>query len=1083
MEIKSINQFQLGDCIGKGAFGSVYRALNLENGEVVAIKQLKLNKISKSELDVIMTEIDLLKKLKHPNIVKYYGFIKTKDFLNIILEYCENGSLQTIYKRFGQFPENLVAVYISQVLDGLLYLHEQGVIHRDIKGPNILTTKDGSAKLADFGVATCMGENADKSVVGSPYWMAPEVIELNGATTASDIWSVGCTTIELLSGEPPYYNLSPMSALFRIVEDEHPPIMEGISSALKDFLLQCFQKDYNLRISAKKLLKHPWIQNARKKLNSDVENIGGWDEQIKSVKKWNEALTDIDKNPVVLELPQQNNSDRPVPDPKINNLLEPEKDDENWDEDFQYESIGNTEFINKLQIPQILNQKINNNDTNSKMDKDNNNKEITIRPKSKLSIGETEPTLKASSISLYSCKEGVLENWEDDFDMEDEESKLCDSSAASFTITPGNYKNLKKSDDIKKQLFEKKKNESDNKGNKCKLSFNMYVEDESDDNDFEDISWTEQDDLNLQKIKTTKGFVFSTADDEDEDDPFSDICEEFNEIELEKNIQKEKIAKLTAEIKQHIVSLSSTNLDVFTNSTQKLKLLFTEQPDLTNVLITNHFILPIIDVLEKSKSSNTITEILELVKIISLKNNEFQEHFILLGGLPLIISYAEMQYEHNIRYLASFIIQTICKNTKSVTFQTFISCRGLPALVELLGGDYLENKDLIFMTIDSIYDIFELQNSTPKSDYLQLFIKCDLIPSLLRVLNHIILDKDIFDAEEYENKIVNIFLKFSRGDAAIKEAVATKEAIRCLLKEIDKLCLRQSINILKGLKNLSSDSSTLDNLFNAGIIPKLIKFINTYKDDEKQYQEISNQVLNIIYNLCRINKNRQESAAKAGVVPILQEYVNNPSPLKEFALPVLCEMVHAGKATRTILWENDVLSSYILLMKDTFWQINAIDAIFAWLLEDPCPIESVLEKEENIEIIINAINLCCSTNSKFDTKFVNFLEILQKLMFISKPITERITIFTLDQFDTLGVQFFGILIGKLLHPNALVKVNILKIFTSMFESLEHEKRKELYVKLNNNYDILLKLDSLMNDSAILVKDLVTSLKKNLDEYI
>jgi len=346
MEIKSINQFQLGDCIGKGAFGSVYRALNLENGEVVAIKQLKLNKISKSELDVIMTEINLLKKLKHPNIVKYYGFIKTKDFLNIILEYCENGSLQTIYKRFGQFPENLVAVYISQVLDGLLYLHEQGVIHRDIKGPNILTTKYGSAKLADFGVATCMGENADKSVVGSPYWMAPEVIELNGATTASDIWSVGCTTIELLSGEPPYYNLSPMSALFRIVEDEHPPIMEGISSALKDFLLQCFQKDYNLRISAKKLLKHPWIQNARKKLNSDVETIGGWDDQINTVKKWNEALTDIDKSPVILELPQQSNSDRPMNDAKINNILaEPEKEDENWDEDFQYESLGNTEFM------------------------------------------------------------------------------------------------------------------------------------------------------------------------------------------------------------------------------------------------------------------------------------------------------------------------------------------------------------------------------------------------------------------------------------------------------------------------------------------------------------------------------------------------------------------------------------------------------------------------------------------------------------------------------------------------------------------------------------------------------------------
>jgi len=105
-------------------------------------------------------------------------------------------------------------------------------------------------------------------------------------------------------------------------------------------------------------------------------------------------------------------------------------------------------------------------------------------------------------------------------------------------------------------------------------------------------------------------------------------------------------------------------------------------------------------------------------------------------------------------------------------------------------------------------------------------------------MNHIIVDTDIFNAEEYENKIVNIFLKFSRGDAAIKEAVATKAAIKKLLSKIDKLYLRQSINILKALKNLSSDSSTLDNLFDAGILPKLIKFINIYKNDEKVIQKL-----------------------------------------------------------------------------------------------------------------------------------------------------------------------------------------------------------------------------------------------------
>lgn len=133
---------------------------------------------------------------------------------------------------------------MSQVLHGLLYLHEQGVIHRDIKGANILTTKEGLVKLADFGVATRKDTGLhESSVVGTPYWMAPEVIELSGATTASDIWSLGCTVIELLDGKPPYHNLQPMPALFRIVNDDHPPLPEGASPVVtvfpmvSDFLL------------------------------------------------------------------------------------------------------------------------------------------------------------------------------------------------------------------------------------------------------------------------------------------------------------------------------------------------------------------------------------------------------------------------------------------------------------------------------------------------------------------------------------------------------------------------------------------------------------------------------------------------------------------------------------------------------------------------------------------------------------------------------------------------------------------------------------------------------------------------------
>ena len=241
----------------------------------------------KTELNVIMQEIDLLKNLHHPSIVKYHGFVKSADSLYIILEYCEQGSLHSICKNFGKFPENLVALYTAQTLQGLLFLHEQGVIHRDIKGANILTTKDGLIKLADFGVATKAQGITEGSVVGTPYWMAPEVIELSGATTASDIWSLGCTVIELLDGKPPYHQFAPMPALFRIVNDDHPPLPEGASPLVRDFLMQCFQKDPNLRVSAKKLLKHPWIVSAKR---GNTSKPTEYDEAIKSVQEWNEAL-------------------------------------------------------------------------------------------------------------------------------------------------------------------------------------------------------------------------------------------------------------------------------------------------------------------------------------------------------------------------------------------------------------------------------------------------------------------------------------------------------------------------------------------------------------------------------------------------------------------------------------------------------------------------------------------------------------------------------------------------------------------------------------------------------------------------
>ena len=259
------SKYQLGEELGRGSSGKVYRALNRETGDFRAIKQIPACNMPIGHLEAVQSEIDLLHNLQHPQIVRYFETIRTEEHLYLVLEYVENGSLATLVKHFGALPEHLVCVYVHQVLIGLEWLHEQGVCHRDIKGANLLITKDGQVKLADFGVAKKEDSRptAKNSVVGTPYWMAPEIIQMSAFTTASDIWSLGCTILELLTGEPPYYELKPITALYRIVQDEHPPLPSDLSPALLSFVTMCFTRDPAARPTASQLRRHAWLEGAR----------------------------------------------------------------------------------------------------------------------------------------------------------------------------------------------------------------------------------------------------------------------------------------------------------------------------------------------------------------------------------------------------------------------------------------------------------------------------------------------------------------------------------------------------------------------------------------------------------------------------------------------------------------------------------------------------------------------------------------------------------------------------------------------------------------------------------------------------
>lgn len=244
-----------GELIGIGAFGRVYTALNNETGELVAVKQVSFAKDEALQgrvaehIRALEAEVDVLKNLKHENIVRYLGTERTGDALHIFLEYVPGGSIASLLTRFGAFPEAVIRVYTAQLLRGLEYLHARGIMHRDIKGANILIDKHGTVKLADFGASKKIEDLAtvgsgSKSIRGTPYWMAPEVIKQTGHGRPADIWSLACTVIEMATGKPPWSTYTaPVAAMFQIASSKDPPpLPDNLSPEAKDFLLLCFNR-------------------------------------------------------------------------------------------------------------------------------------------------------------------------------------------------------------------------------------------------------------------------------------------------------------------------------------------------------------------------------------------------------------------------------------------------------------------------------------------------------------------------------------------------------------------------------------------------------------------------------------------------------------------------------------------------------------------------------------------------------------------------------------------------------------------------------------------------------------------------
>ncbi|KAL4249212.1 non-specific serine/threonine protein kinase [Abortiporus biennis] len=1162
---KLLNAYQLGDSLGKGAFGQVYRALNWATGETVAIKEIQLSNIPKSEIGQIMSEIDLLKNLNHPNIVKYKGFEKTKEYLYIILEFCENGSLHNICKKFGKFPETLVAVYICQVLEGLVYLHDQGVIHRDIKGANILTNKDGCVKLADFGVAssTAAGAVRDDAVVGSPYWMAPEVIEQSGATTSSDIWSVGCTVIELLEGKPPYHFLDPMPALFRIVQDDCPPIPEGASPIVKDFLYHCFQKDCNLRISAKKLLKHPWMLAARKQLANQHPGQGSagdskadrqekrptYDEAVLKVQEWNEALkspsrpskhperrregavgrrpgspplqpldfglapsTSFGAQPSSLAsswkpppLPAKGPA-VPAPLTHIRETLPmpfilqaPEEQTDNWDDDFE-EGISFTK-LQALEKTALDDEKQDDNAQTIRPSKSPSGLGTTVP----LPLAKPPPAEMAPIVEDYSD----LASEEDDFRLEEK--------VADFKMKNSFRRGLFHPNDIKTigigppspgpktaplpGLAHRRSRPSispivapspgpssahhsahgrsssyvgpsgpstgsfgrtEARRLTSQPEFGKYTEDEEED--YDDVfgkllnGSTSQKEQTLQ-LHTRLSNKSWLGDEDDEEDPFAEIDEGFAEEDLEMNLQRDKYARLSNTVNQLIDELTPSAPDFqLREACDQLLNIIVETPEMQSQLVSAHGMLAILEVLEGRSSRDVTLRLLQIVNTLVTSDMHFLESFCLIGGIPVMMGFTSKKYPSECRLQASNFIRLLC-HSSVLTLQMFISCRGLKVLVDLLDEDYTEQSELVVHALNGIGSVFELQSPTTKNDFCRMFIREGLLDPLSSALLNIMTGQGEI-AAEMNRKIIQIILVFcqvSQSDIHVRNALGTRKVVRRLLRACELLEPEYLVHMLKAVKHLSMNATLLEVLQNANAIEILVRILDEQSTGPHS-TEMCNHVFQTIYNLCRLNKSRQEEAAQAGIIPSLKRVIESSSPLKQFALPILCDLASAGKSCRILLWQHDGLAMYLKLLDDPYFQVSALESILSWLQDETARVEDVLLKPSSLEALLR-----CFISAKTNC-FENLLDPFLKITRISTSITIGIA----------KSQFFKRLIEKLGHSKAVVRLNLLRLLRAVCDV---HPNKAMLVDKFGLYDIVVKLSK--EDGAVLVRELAREIVPTL----
>lgn len=348
-------------------------------------------------------------------------------------------------------------------------------------------------------------------------------------------------------------------------------------------------------------------------------------------------------------------------------------------------------------------------------------------------------------------------------------------------------------------------------------------------------------------------------------------------------------------------------------------------PVVRQMVVAEQYVMAMVDAIRSTVELAANSELLAF--LYEMLDGEASEQLALMGGLRVLIDLTLAAPSRRSRSLAAASIVKMISLSDSVA-RMFLACDGLACIRKWLESRYSENRSLMKAATDCLGAILNFKGATSavRKAILARLVKGGVLDTLSQLLHRICSDRDS-DSAKYTQKLLDLLVIFSQGDTATREQMAEAPVFLSLLRELEYLPPLQCVTAAKVIKNVSGINSTLDSLWRLECPPRLVDLLS--RSDGPCAKEICNQVLPALFNMCRIDRSRQEAAAMSGIIPVLQHVVKTAGPAKEFAFSILTDLAHAGRRSRDLLWQHDGMDMYIALLSVTGHEVNALEGIVA----------------------------------------------------------------------------------------------------------------------------------------------------------